>query len=125
MIQLRLTLTSLFLLMAAAFNSSCSHSSSTDADEITAEQCNTKECIAARQQGRADAQALCESTTEESTRRKSNADRSYELHSALLAVKARQWQMITDGDSIAAAAYISAFKEYVTQNSPQLAKEIF
>jgi hypothetical protein len=109
--------------MAAAFNSSCSHSSTAD-NEQAAEQCNTKECIAARQQGRVDAQALCESSSDTAPR-KSKADKSYDLHSALLAVKARQWQMITDGDSIAAADYISEFKEYVTQNNPQLAKEIF
>ena len=118
MTPLRITLTSAFIVMAAAFPSSCSHTNS----DQTAEQCNTKECVAARQQGRTDAEALCATTSAAAGK---SAAESYELHSALLAVKARQWQMISDGDSIAAAAYISAFQEYVTQNSPKLAKEIF
>lgn len=48
-----------------------------------------------------------------------------ELHSALLSVKAREWEMRREGNEQSADAYISAFKDYVTSNNKTLADEIF
>lgn len=69
----------------------------------------------ATERGRSDAQALLDIASDDIA----------ELHSALLSVKAREWEMRREGHDQSADAYINAFKEYVsTQNKP-LADEIF
>lgn len=65
--------------------------------------------------GEADARALCE-TPDTSTRA---------LQSALLAVKAREWSLRRDQDSIVAKAYIDSFRDYVKRNNQSLARKIF
>lgn len=81
--------------------------------------CGEKELPAgtrgAIEQGRADAKALCAA--------KYTAER--DLHAALLAVKSREWQLRQKGDSIAATAYIDAFKEQLTKSDKTLAGKIF
>lgn len=47
------------------------------------------------------------------------------LHSALLAVKAREWEMRRKGDEASADAYINSFKDYVAGHDKALADEIF
>lgn len=69
----------------------------------------------AQEQGRADAQALCDA----------NFTSDRDLHSALLAVKAREWQLRTDGDSLQSAAYIDAFRTTLTEANPTLASQLF
>ncbi|MDE6366202.1 MAG: hypothetical protein K2L33_01330 [Muribaculaceae bacterium] len=66
-------------------------------------------------QGRADAKALCAASY--------TTDR--DLHAALLAVKSREWEIRQLGDSIAASAYIDAFKEQLTLTDKTLASKIF
>jgi len=81
--------------------------------------CGEKELPAstrgAIEQGRADAKALCAAQY--------TAER--DLHAALLAVKAREWQLRQKGDSVAATAYIDAFKEQLTQSDKTLASKVF
>ena len=48
-----------------------------------------------------------------------------EVHSALLSVKAREWEMRRNGDNASADAYIDAFKQYVVDQNKKLADEIF
>lgn len=48
-----------------------------------------------------------------------------ELHSALLSVKAREWEMRRNGSDQCADAYINAFKDYVSARNTSLANEIF
>lgn len=66
-------------------------------------------------QGRADAKALCAA----------NYKTDRDLHAALLAVKSREWEIRRQGDSIAASAYIDAFKEQLTLTDKTLASKIF
>lgn len=68
----------------------------------------------ADRQGRADAVALCQAkyTTER------------DLHSALLAVKSREFEMRLSGDSLCADAYISAFKQQLSESDKNLANKI-
>lgn len=68
-----------------------------------------------QEQGRADAQALSDA----------NFTSDRELHSALLAVKAREWQIRADADSIQSAAYITAFRTHLYATNPTLASQIF
>lgn len=49
----------------------------------------------------------------------------HSLHNALLAVKAREWDMRRDGNTDAADCYINAFREYITAHDEALAEEIF
>lgn len=69
----------------------------------------------ASEQGRADAKALCAASY--------TSER--DLHAALLAVKAREWDLRRSGDSIAASAYIEAFKEQLTLTDKSLASKVF
>ncbi|MBD5238533.1 MAG: hypothetical protein HDS64_02005 [Bacteroidales bacterium] len=48
-----------------------------------------------------------------------------DIHSALLSVKAREWEMRRNGSDRSADAYINAFKEYVSTQNKTLADEIF
>lgn len=48
-----------------------------------------------------------------------------DLHSALLSVKAREWEMRRNGSDQSADAYIKAFKDYVSTQNKSLADEIF
>lgn len=69
----------------------------------------------ASQQGRTDAETLiaAEFTTER------------ELHSALLSVKSREWKLRQQGDTLGAAAYINAFRDYLFENDAELAAKAF
>lgn len=69
----------------------------------------------ATERGQSDAQALLDIST----------DNVRELHSALLSVKAREWEMRREGKDPSADAYIKAFKEYLAGNNKALADEIF
>lgn len=69
----------------------------------------------AKVQGNADAKALLKISDGETR----------ELHSAMLAVKAREWEMRRKGDDTAADAYIQAFRDYVAGHNKKLADEIF
>lgn len=73
------------------------------------------EPVGAVEQGRADAKALCDA----------NYTAERDLHAALLAVKSREWEMRRSGDSIAAAAYIDAFKAELLQSDQTLASKVF
>lgn len=66
-------------------------------------------------QGRADAKALSEArfTTER------------DLHAALLSVKAREWNMRRNGDTLSAAAYIRSFRQYLEETDNALANKVF
>ena len=66
-------------------------------------------------QGRSDAETLIAS--------KFTSER--ELHTALLSVKSREWKLRQQGDSIGAAAYLSAFKNYLLENDTELAAKAF
>lgn len=68
----------------------------------------------AEQQGRADAKALCQAQY--------TADR--DLHSALLAVKSREFEMRLSGDTLSASAYIEAFKQQLRETNQQLAAKV-
>ncbi len=48
-----------------------------------------------------------------------------DLHSALLSVKAREWEMRRNVSDQSADAYIKAFKEYVSTQNKSLADQIF
>lgn len=80
--------------------------------------CSEKELPAdandAAEQGRADARALCDA----------NYTTDSDLHAALLAVKAREWEMRRSGDSIGASAYISAFKQELKETDHNLARKV-
>lgn len=86
---------------------------------VTLSSCNNQEVPAdapeAKVQGNADAKALLKLSTGETR----------ELHSAMLAVKAREWEMRRNGDDTAADAYIQAFRDYVAGHDKKLADEIF
>lgn len=69
----------------------------------------------AAERGQSDARALLDIST----------DNIRELHSALLSVKAREWEMRREGKDTSADAYIKAFKEYLAGNNKALADEIF
>lgn len=75
----------------------------------------TVNALGADEQGRADAKALCAANY--------TADR--DLHAALLAVKAREWELRRNGDSIAASIYIDAFREQLTESDKTLASKVF
>lgn len=94
----------LIFLMAAAGLTACSHPDDAPAD-----------IPQATERGQSDAQALLNLS----------ADDVRGLHSALLSVKAREWEMRRGGNEPYADAYISAFKEYVTSRNKALADEIF
>ena len=69
----------------------------------------------AEARGQADARALCERGLEVP---------EHEFHAALLAVKAREWDMRQRGQTVEADVYISAFKEYVAEHDKVLADTI-
>ena len=69
----------------------------------------------ATERGHSDAQELL----------KISADNAGELHSALLSVKAREWEMRRNGMDPSADAYINAFKEHLAGTNQALADEIF
>ena len=94
----------LILMMAVAALGSCSPKNETPADVPHA-----------TERGHSDAQALLNIP----------ADNVAELHSALLSVKAREWEMRRGGNGSGADAYIIAFKEYVASRNKALADEIF
>lgn len=48
-----------------------------------------------------------------------------ELNSALLAVKAREWELREQSGADIADAYISGFKEYLLEHNRPLAEKIF
>lgn len=68
----------------------------------------------AGQRGRADARALCQA----------NLSAERDLHAALLAIKAREWDYRTAGDTLAANAYISAFRDCLRQTNQALADKV-
>ncbi len=68
----------------------------------------------AEMQGRADARALCQA----------NYSADKDIHAALLAVKAREFEMRQNGDSIGAAAYIGAFKKQLKESNNNLADKV-
>lgn len=80
--------------------------------------CSEKELPAnvqdAELQGRADARALCQA----------NYSADKDIHAALLAVKAREFEMRQNGDSIGACAYIDAFKRQLKESNNNLADKV-
>lgn len=86
---------------------------------LSAASCADKDTTAgilgADEQGRADAKALCAA----------NYTAERDLHAALLAVKAREWELRRKGDSIAASAYIDAFREQLIESDKTLASKVF
>lgn len=96
------TLCSLFIF--ASLLASCGKQDTTPADVPQA-------C----ERGQNDARALLTIDTENIS----------EFHSALLSVKAREWEMRRNGDNESADAYIDAFKQYVVDQNKKLADEIF
>ncbi len=82
--------------------------------------CQTKEeapsdVPQATERGQSDARALLTIDSENIS----------EVHSALLSVKAREWEMRRNGDDASADAYIGAFKNYLVEQNKKLADEIF
>ena len=68
----------------------------------------------AQEQGRADAQAFCNAHY--------TAER--DIHAALLAVKSREWKLRQNGDSLAANAYINAFRAQLSETDKSLASRV-
>lgn len=100
---------SIITALVAAAIASASCSSGSDGAE-------SESALQAREQGMADAAALCVDSVKFT---------AHELHGAILAVRAREWEMRGKGDDTAADAYIDAFKTYLTENNHTLASEIF
>lgn len=96
--------TILLTLIAATAISSCSNAAKSAPDDTSE----------AMEQGQADAKAIL------------TIDRSPQsLHNALLSVKAREWQMRSNGDDNAANCYINAFRDYLSLHDRSLHDEIF
>ena len=68
----------------------------------------------AQEQGRADAQAFCDA----------NYTTERDIHAALLAVKSREWQLRQNGDSLAANAYINAFRAQLSESDKAMASRV-
>ena len=66
------------------------------------------------ERGRADAQAFCDA----------NYVAERDIHAALLAVKSREWKLRQQGDSLAADAYIDAFRSQLASSDKALAARI-
>ncbi len=69
----------------------------------------------AYKRGQSDAKALSQA----------NYAAEKDLHAALLAVKAREWQLRERGDVIGAEAYINGFRQYLQEHDVSLADKIF
>lgn len=66
------------------------------------------------ERGRADAQAFCNA----------NYVAERDIHAALLAVKSREWKLRQQGDSLAADAYIDAFRSQLASTDKDLAARV-
>lgn len=93
----------LVVTMCGAFG--CSNNESTKNDSFTA----------AYKRGQSDAKALSQA----------NYEAEKDLHAALLAVKAREWQLRERGDAVSAEAYINGFRQYLKEHDVSLADKIF
>jgi hypothetical protein len=49
---------------------------------------------------------------------------SYELHYRILNVRAREWQMRSNGFDKAADEYIASFQAYISEHNSELAAEL-
>lgn len=92
------------LLITAALLSSCSGGAPTP----------SADAIRAAEQGQTDAAALCDTVLS-----------THSLQAALLAVRAREWQMRADSADEVADAYIDAFRTYLTDHNSDLASQLF